>query len=302
MHDCLVIGAGPAGLQAGIFLGRAGVKTLLIGKPKDSHLTYGQVVENLFGVDTGPSGPALLEAAVRQIEKAGVTFREDEVTDVREKEPGVFRVELSDRSEEITKTVIIASGASIPKAGIEGEEAWLGKGLHTCVACDGPLYRGKTIAVVGSGNHAAQEALEVSAYATPIILTQGKKPSWSETYDAALKEKTIRIDERRGKRIVGDKRISGILCADETTLEVTGVFIASGTTGASAFADKIGLLKDGNFIKIDRSGKTNVDGIYAAGECTGGNAQIAKSAGEGCNAAISVIRLIKGVDRYVDQT
>lgn len=302
-YDAVIIGAGPAGLQAALFLARAGLKTGVVGDPAKSDLAYGRRIGNLFGVLGEPPGETLLANSVSALKGYGAEFLKSEALDLKQKEDALFIVKLADGTAVESKTVVIATGVAHAKAGIEDEEAFFGKGVHTCVACDGYFYKGKTVGVVGEGDFAAEEALELLAHTNRIsIYSQGKDWTMSPETKRVLESKGVALKDARIVKLTGDPTVTSATLEDGTTVPLDGIFVALGTTSSLAFAQKLGLEQTGGFIAIDRDGKTNVEGVYAAGGCTGGNQQIAKSAGEGCNAAISIIKKLRGVADFSDQT
>lgn len=302
-HQCLVIGAGPAGLTAALFLGRARVKTLVVGNPGKSDLVYGRVIGNYFGFPDEPPGKTLLDNGIAQIQKYGVEIIREEVVDAEKKENGIFRVVTETKKEFESETVIIATGQAYVRAGLQNEEKFLGKGVHICVACDGVFFRDKKVGVIGAGSHAAQEAIELSTYTNLVtVFTQGDDPLWSGELGRLLQEKGIAVRRERVRELRGDNLVTGITIADGREEPMDGVFVALGSASSVTFAYKLGLGQKDGFLSIDRDGKTGVEGVWAAGGCAGGNPQIAKSAGEGCNAAISVIKKVKGLAQYYDQT
>lgn len=301
-YDSIIIGAGPAGQQAGLFLGRATLKTLLIGDPESSDLSYGKIIGNLFGAPDDPSGATLLRNGVGHLKRCGTEVLPGEVVDIVQA-GDAFEVVTAALERFAAKTIVIATGRQLPTAGIRNERDFLGKGVHTCVACDGPLFKDKVAAVVGSGPHAAEEALELSAYTGKItIYSQGEPWTMGEGLLRRLEERGLKREDKRIARIAGETFVRSVEFADKTSASVDGVFLAVGSAGGVTFANKLGLVQDKDgYLAIDRDGRTNLPGIWAAGSVTGGNAQIAKSVGEGCNAAISIIKTLKGLAEYVDQ-
>jgi thioredoxin reductase (NADPH) len=301
-YDAIIIGAGPAGQQAGLFLGRAGIKTLLIGDPAQSELAFGKTIDNFFGQPDSPSGLSLLQNGIGHLERFGVEVLKAEIVDLKQMEGG-FEAVTAGLESCGAKAVIIATGAFLPKAGIRGEKDFLGKGVHTCVACDGPFFKQKAVVVVGSGPHAAEEAIELRAHTDRVaIYAQGGKWEMGEALTAKVKELGIPMEAKRIVSVEGDGKVAKATLADKSVMELDGVFVAMGTAGGVTFSNKLGLIMEDDYLKIDRDGKTNIPGVWAAGSVTGGNHQISKSAGEGCNAAISIIKTLKGLANYVDQT
>lgn len=302
MYETIIIGAGPAGQQAGLFLGRAKIKTLVIGIPEKSDLSYGKIIGNYFGVSDGPTGLTLLRNGIEHLKKFEVEILEEEVIDL-EKPGDTLTVTTNTLKKFEAKSVIITTGQQLPTAGIRGEKDFLGKGVHTCVACDGPLMKNKKVAVVGHGSHAAEEAIELAAYTSQItIYSQGQTWEISQPLIKKIQTLKIQMSDKRITSIEGKMLVERITFKDKTAEAIDGVFLAVGTAGGVTFAYKLGLEQDKGYIKIDRDGKTSVPGVWAAGGVTGGNQQIAKSAGEGCNAAVSIIRTLKGLENYKDQT
>lgn len=303
LYDTILIGMGMAGLSAAVFTARANLKTLVIGDIKESQLAYAQVVGNYLGTDA-KSGMEILEMSKEQAEKYGAKTLMGEVVHVRKIDDETFIVKTSNMEEFKAKTLVIASGAVFKQAGIKGEKEFLGKGVHTCVACDGVFYKNKKVFVIGNGNLAAEEALQLLVYAKDVTLcSNGKEFEITDKMKNFLAKEGIKMVKDKIAEIKGDKFAKSILIKDGKELAVDGIFIGMGTATALFFAQSLAITTDANgFIVVDREGKTDVKGVYAAGGCTGGYEQIAKSAGEGCNAAISVIMELKGLARYADQT
>lgn len=299
-YDSIIIGGGPAALTAAVFAARAKLRTLVLGIPSKSQLHFAQSVGNFIGTD-GVSGPDLLERGVRQARRYGAELLEKEVVHVQ-KRGDEFAVKCSDGKAYSSKTVIIASGMAPRLPGIKNDKALLGKGVHSCVACDGYPYKGKKVAVIGNTNHAAEEAIELLSLTKDVtVISNGKEFEISkELMDEC---KGVKFTKDRVSEFRGEKWLEGVLMRDGSVAKYDGVFIALGGVTSLTFAQKLALdtTPDG-FLVIDKDGKTAVEGCYAAGGCTGGNQQIAKSAGEACNAAISAIKKVKGIESYADQT
>ncbi len=300
-YDTVIIGAGPAALSAAVFCGRAKLKTLLIGHPEKSQLHFAQKVGNYIGMDEA-TGPQILEKGIEQVKKYGVEVLEREVVHVMKRED--FTVKTEDGKARTSRTVIIATGMAVKLPGIKNEEKLLGKGVHTCVACDGYPYKGKKVAVIGNGNHAAEEAIELLALTKDItMISNGREFDVSKELAEECSKGGVKLEKGRVAEFRGEKWLEDVLMKDGSALRFDGVFLALGGVTSLTFAQKLALdtNPDGTLV-IDRDGRTAIDGCYAAGGCTGGNQQIAKSAGEGCNAAVCAIRKVKGLESYSDQT
>ncbi len=301
-YDCIIIGAGPAALSAAVFTGRAKLKTLLIGIPSKSQLHFAQSVGNYIGMDE-VSGPDLLEKGLAQVKKYGVEVKEKEVVHLM-KRGEEFTVKAEDGMAFTSRTLIIASGMAARMPGIKNDQALLGKGVHTCVACDGYAYKGKKVAVIGNGNHAAEEAVELLALTKDItVISNGREFSISKELMEECQKGGVKFAKDRVAEFRGEKWLEEVVMKDGSAAKFDGAFLALGGVTALAFSQKLALDSnpDGSLV-TDKDGKTAIEGCYAAGGCTGGNQQIAKSAGEGCNAAISAIKRVRGTESYSDQT
>jgi thioredoxin reductase (NADPH) len=304
-YDVAIVGMGMAGMSAAVFACRAMLKVLIVGEPEKSQLWMAKDVGNYLCMNH-KTGPEILEVSLEQIKEYGATAVRGEAVHAGLRRDGGegFEVKTAAGKSFFAKTLVIASGATVKMPGIPGERPLIGKGVHTCVACDGFAYKGKKVWVVGGASYAAEEALELLAYTKDVtIVSNGKDFDISPQLQKILKDKGVALRADRIKELKGDARLSSVILADGKEEKIDGLFLAIGTAGAFTFAQKLGLETDEKgFIKIDRDGKTSADGVWAAGGCTGGNEQIAKSVGEGCNAAISIIKRMKGLPFYTDQT
>lgn len=306
MHDVVIIGAGPAGLSAAIYTARAGLKTVLLGFIEQSNAYKAHIFENYMGFEERLSGPELMQASLRQAQKHGAQFMAREAVDIHNNEDGTFTVMDSVRESYMCRAVIICSGLGFKPSGIKNEQALLGRGVSFCATCDGPFFKGKKIAVIGEADFAGDEALMLLALTKQIsILSHGKEFAFSPEMVSALDKAGIKyIKTHKIMEFAGAQKFEGIKFSDGSAQNYDGAFLALGHATAADFANKLGLEHTGPqnafIVANSRTGETNIKGVYAAGDCTGGNAQAAKSSGEGCNAAISVIKSLKGVAAYVD--
>lgn len=306
IHDVVIVGAGPAGWSAAIYTARAGLDTVLLGILKNSNAYKAHVIENYFGYEKQISGPFLMEEGKKQAMRFGVQHIEREVVDVKQNADGTFTVTDTERDFYTAKTIIVCSGLGFKPSGIKNEQPLIGKGISFCVTCDGFFFKGKNVAVVGNANYAGDEALQLLTYTPHVtVLSHGKDFLFSPKIQEGLEKNGVKIIKTpKVAEFVGAAKLEKLKFADGSEAVYDGVFFALGVASASDFANKLGLQRTGPqnaYIVADsRTGETNVKGVYAAGDCTGGNAQAAKSAGEGCNAAISIIKLFKDVAAYVD--
>ena len=299
-YDCIIIGAGPAGISAAIYTARAKLKTLMIGKHRDGALFKAHHVANYFGFDKGIEGPELVERAVKQAQNLGAGVVEDEVVNIVQ-DKKKFVLKTSDGSFYTARSVIIASGTAYKIAGAKNEQELSGKGVHYCVVCDGYWYNQKKVAVLGAANHAAEEAIALLDYTKDITLfSNGVSFSIAPALMQHLEKNNLKLRNEKVLSFDGKNKLEYLQLENGQKEKFDGVFVAMGVTTALNFASKIGLNTERNYIVVDRECRTSVEGVYAAGNCIGGGAQAAISVGQGCTAALSVIKHLRGVDVYID--
>ncbi len=284
MYDSIIIGHGPAGVSAAIYAVRAGLSVLLIGRDSGD-LGKTRELENYYGFVEPLSGPELLERGLKQAERLGAVISHDEVTAVRWLDH--FVVETASQSYE-TLSLVLATGMPRKKVRIKGLAEYEGRGVSYCATCDGFFYRGKTVAVIGNGDYAFKEASELKAFASKVyLLTNGREYQGSPAADFELRTEKI-------SHIAGDEtKVSQLVLVDSDQLAVDGVFVAEGTASALDLALKLGLENDGKKIFADENQATNLPGLYAAGDCTGGLLQVAVAVGEGAKAGVAVAAYVR---------
>ncbi len=298
--DVVVIGGGPAGLSAALYLARARKKTLVLDKPEEGAIKKVEKLDNYLGFPEGITGREFLERARKQVERFGAEIREEEALVIKaDMESGKYIVETAEK-EYLTRGIIIATGIKHEKPRIKNIDKFEGLGVSYCVTCDGFFFRDAKVAVIGAKDYAAKEALELLNYTKDIkLLTNGKKPEIRESLLEKLRENNIEIIEDEIEEIVGESNVEGVKFKDGRVLELKGIFVAVGTSGATDFARTLGIQVEGSTIKVDANNFTGVPFIYAAGDCTPGNRQVAIAVGEGANAAINLISEMKGT-KHVD--
>ncbi len=293
--QCLIIGQGPAGLSAAIYTARAGVDTLVIGC--DPKVAGDYEIDNYFGFDTTISGRELLERGRAQAQRFGAKLSCDKVVGVHHWDAGGDAggfVIKTEKGEFATTALILASGVSRSRPSIPNLSAYEGKGVSYCVSCDGYFYRGRPVMVLGEGNYAANQALELLNYTRDVrVCTLGKPRTMSQEYQDRLRQENIPVLEQAVTGLSGQPALEGVTLADGSQVAVDGVFIALGEASSTDFAQTLGVTRNGNFIEVDREMKTNIEGVYAAGDCTGGFLQIAVAVGEGAQAAKSALTWLK---------
>jgi len=292
-YDVVILGSGPAGLQAAIHAARRKVSVLILGRMGKSS-AYNAHIENYCCVD-GESGAQLLKQARKKAEESGAEFVEEDATELKMND-GVFLVSAESGSEVKSKAVILAMGISRNKLNVKGEKEFSGKGISNCVDCDAGFYRGESVAMVGSGSAAVTGALTMLFYAKEVHLISERLEVADYLIDK-LKESPIVIHEgRKVAGIVGDQTVNGVVLDDGSTLKVGGVFIELGAKGATALAGGLGVALDSEtmrYIATNRNQETNVPGVYAAGDICGPPWQVAKSVGEGCVAGLEAAAYAK---------
>ncbi len=296
MYDCIIIGAGPAGMTAAIYTARKKYKTLLIAKDMGGQMVWSSDVENytgfsmISGADLTLKFEEHLETLKDEIDiKYGL-----EVINLEKTITG-FSVTDSNGATFYGKSVIVASGKQPRKLGIPGEDKFYGKGVAVCATCDAPLYKGRNVAVVGGGNSAMDAVLALSKVAAQVYVININD---SLVGDEVLLEKinnaiNVKVFQTtKTLEIIGDERVEHIkietLGKEETILPVSGVFVEIGYVPSHAFDS----LTDKNHvgeIKVDQNLETTVKGIFAAGDINDAwGEQIIIAAGEGAKAAMAV--------------
>lgn len=300
-YDLIIIGGGPAGMTAGIYAARKKLKTLILTRDIGGQAAWSSDIENYIGF-TMISGSELTKKFEHHLEE----FK-DEV-ELRLVNSGVkklqqvtdgFVVTTGDNQSERARAVIIASGRLPRKLGVEGEDKFLNRGITYCAWCDGPIFAGKDIAVVGGGNSALDAALNVAKIVKQIYIINIEAQL---TGDQIMIEKVneahnIRIiNQSEVKQIKGDKFVSGVQIVDHSSgtnkdLAVEGVFIEAGSIPATDYLAGVIKLTHEKEIVIDKDNMTSIEGIFAAGDVTDViEKQIVIAAGEGAKAAIAAAR------------
>lgn len=299
--DVAIIGCGPGGLSAAIYTARAQLKTIVFGDYKKSNLYKSHIIANYLGFPEPVTGPFLAEKGVEHARKFGAEMIPNEIVHLSVNDDGTFSLKDDAKKHYKARTVIIATGQSYALSGIKNEKELTGKGVSYCVVCDGFFFKDKNVVVIGNGNYAGEEALQLLNYTKNItVLSHGKEFSFSKEIHKDLMANNITLQKTlRIKEITGNGKAEKIIVSDGTEIETHGVFMAVGVAGATAFAKKLGLEMDNNYIKVNHDGKTNIPGIFAAGDCTGAPAQMATSVGNGCNAGLSAIKLLRGAKVYI---
>ena len=284
-YDVVILGSGPAGLQAAIHAARKKVSVLLLGKETKSSLFHAHI-ENfccLFNV----KGEDMLQVGRQQAENFGTQVLEEDVLQVSPA-GSVFKIITESGQELQTSSLIIATGTTRNKLGVTGEKELLGRGVSYCVECDANFYKGEDVAVVGSASAAVSGALTMLDYAAAVHLISDKLEV-TDALEKQLKDSAVIIHEgRQVKEIVGRNSVESIVLKDGSTIPVNGVFIELGAKGVMELATHLGVQLDDQmkYIQTNKQMETNVAGVFAAGDICGPPWQMAKAVGEGCVAGI----------------
>lgn len=299
-YDLIIIGGGPAGLTAGIYAGRQGMNTLILEMMTGAGSGYMvPLMENYPGFDT-ISGKELLEKMRKQTEKHVPIKNMEEVKEIARDDEFSIRVTTS-KGEYQSRAVIISTGSRHRRLKVPGEIEFIGRGVCYCATCDGPLYQGKDVVVVGGGNAAVQEAIYLKTLGCNVTIIHRRDQLRAETYlQKKLEEHEIPViwdsvvEEIKGDMIVDSLMLLNVKTQKKTKLPVNGVFIAVGEEPLSKFAKSSGVEMDkGGYIITDKFQRTNIPGIYAAGDITGGIKQWVVACAEGAVASLSAFEDVK---------
>jgi len=302
IYDIIVVGGGPAGLTAAIYASRMGMKTLVLeANAPGGRAIEAPLIENFPGFPDGVSGFELVDRMLKQAETFGVKIKfPEKALDMELK--NILKSVTTRNSKYYAYSIIIATGTQRKKLKVPGETEFLGRGVSYCAICDAPFFKSKKIVVVGLNNEALEDALYLSNFAKKItIINHGEK---AEIEDDILQKcrrtKNIEFRDARVKSINGDAYVKSITLinqtGDEEKIPVDGVFIILGNIPITNIVKKAGVTVDERgCIKVDRSQSTNIEGVFAAGDCTCGGMQVATAVGEGAMAALQAYRYVKRV-------
>lgn len=292
MHDLIIVGGGPAGMTAAVYAARKALDVLMITKDLGGQIMWTQEIENYLGFQY-ITGLELIGKFEEHVRKYPVSIEYDEVTRLKREGDGTFRAVCGPR-EHRAKAVIVASGKRPRRLGVPGEAEYTGRGVGYCATCDGPLYAGKQVAVVGGGNSALQAAIELSFIAGGVYLVARggfrADPVVVDKLRAAANVETLQGYAAIG--IYGGDTVERFTVAaigggEERTLTVQGVFVEIGLDPNTEFVAGLVALNRYREIKVDCRSATAVPGLFAAGDVASGpDKQIIIAAGDGAKAAL----------------
>ena len=288
MEQVLIMGAGPAGISAALYVRRSGMEPLVLNNGIGA-LEKAEKIENYYGLERPLSGKELYERGLGQAKALDIRILDAQVVEIGGFD--TFDVITTQGSFE-ARAVILASGSKRLAPKIPGLAEFEGKGVSYCAVCDAFFYRQKTVAVLGNGQFALHEAEYLShTAARTMILTDGKEPEFE------LPE-GIEVYTGKVEQILGEEKVNGIQLDQDGGLRVPvdGLFVAVGTAGSSQIARQMGAeLTDQGNIRVDEQMQTTIPGLFAAGDCTGGLLQVAKAVHEGAQAGLSAVRYIRSL-------
>ena len=273
IYDMIVIGGGPAGYTAALYGARAGLEVLVLEKfSAGGQMTQTQQIDNYPGFDEGIDGFSLGFKMQAGAEKFGARTEQTEVLSVKlDESPKVISTDMGDF---FAKTVVVATGAEHKHLGIDGEDALIGRGVGYCAACDGMLFRGKTVAVVGGGNSAAADALLLSKICEKVYVIHRRDAMRAEKiyHEPLMKAENVEFKWNcTVEEFVADAKLSGVVIADKLsgekeTLTLDGLFISVGRSPVTElFRGQLDIDAQG-YIVADETTRTNIAGVYAVGD------------------------------------
>lgn len=306
-YKSVIVGTGPAGLTAAIYLARANLSPLVIEGPQPGgQLTTTTEIENFPGFPDGIMGPELMDNMRKQAERFGAEFRTSWITstDLTERP---FKLKLEGGTEIITDTLIISTGASARYLGIPGEQDNIGRGVSTCATCDGFFFRGKKIIVIGGGDSAMEEAHFLTRFATEVTVVNRRSELRASKImqDRARENAKISwaLDRTPLEVLAGERGVTGLTVRNNETgldevMDTDGIFIAIGHTPNTGFLGGQ-LTTDAQGYLVVRPGttETGIPGVFACGDVQDSRyRQAISAAGTGCMAAIDCERFLEGIN------
>ena len=284
MTKLIIIGDGPAGASAALYALRGNIYTTVISKGSGA-LEKAHAIENYYGLATPLPGKELHDLGVSQVRKLGADIVSKEVVGISF--DGKFKVLTADE-EFSADALIIATGTSRKVPRIKGIADFEGLGVSYCAVCDGFFHRGKDVAVLGSGKYALHEAQALLPIAGSVtVLTDGTSPEVEFPSE-------IKVDERKISHLDGSPMaLSTVVFDDSSSMTISGLFIAQGSASSTDLARKVGIATDSNKIVVDENMATNIPGIFACGDCTGGLLQVSKAVYDGATAGNSVVKYLR---------
>ena len=283
MPNIVIIGSGPAGVSAALYAARAGVETTVLTKGSGA-LDRAELIQNYYGFAEPISGAELERRGIEGAKALGVQFVTTEAVGLTYTDKLTVETLAGNFPAD---AVILATGASRAAPHIPGLAGLEGHGVSYCATCDAFFYRGKDVAVLGSGEYALHEVQALLPVVKSITLLTNDSPL------TASFPPEVTVCPEKVNAILGEERVSGVELNGGKTVALSGVFVALGVAGSTALARKLGAEVDGNRILVDEHMQTTLPGLYAAGDCTGGLLQVAKAVYEGALAGTEAAKALR---------
>ena len=297
MYDIIIVGAGPAGLSSGIYASRLGAKTLILEKLNPGgQITLSSEIENYPGVCEPKSGIEFMACWPEQAKRFGAEIKSEEVTKIIPNEKK-YKIKTHNNEYE-AKAIIVATGATPKRAGFEGEEEFIGRGVSYCAVCDGFFYKDKIVAVVGGGDTALEEALYLSNIAKKVYLIHRRDKFRAAPHTQKKVFNTPNIEiifNETVKKVFGKEFVEGIILSSGKELRVDGVFVFVGMKVNNELVKDLVELNEWGEVKVNLNMETSRKGLYAAGDIRENSVkQVVAAAGDGAVAAINATKYIEG--------
>ena len=283
MSNVVIVGSGPAGVSAALYTARAGIDTTVLSRGPGA-LARAEGIQNYYGFAEAIPGAELERQGIEGAKAVGVKFVETEAVGLTFTDKLTVETLAGDYSAD---AVILATGVSRAAPPLPGLKNLEGHGVSYCATCDAFFYRGRDVAVLGSGEYALHEVTALLPVAKSVTLLTGGAPLTAQ-FPLEVAVRTEKIEA-----ILGEDAVTGVQLARGEVLPVAGVFVALGVAGSTALARKMGAEVDGNRIVVGPDMMTSIPGLYAAGDCTGGLLQVAKAVYEGAMAGSEAAKALR---------
>ena len=286
MKKVIVIGSGPAGISASLYLQRSGKINVTVISKGMGALEKAEKIENFYGFETALTGAELHRRGVKGAKNLGVDFVEEQVVSLDFDENFKPVIE-TDKNSYHADAVLLAMGAARRSPNIQGLKDFEGKGVSYCAVCDAFFYRNKDVAVLGNGEYALHEALILAETSKSVTML-------SNGFDVNIDiPENIRVITKKIISVNGENTVQSVTFDDGEILDISGIFVALGVAGSTDLARKTGIEISDNRIAVNEDMQTNIECIFAAGDCTGGVMQVSKAVADGAKAALAMIRYLK---------
>lgn len=286
-YDVVILGSGPAGLQAAVHAARSKAHVAVLGRMQRSSL-YKAHIENYCCLDATVPGSEVLEHGRRQAERFGAHLIDLDVVDLKQMKDDHFSIVLENSEILDAWSIILAMGISRNRLNVPGEKEFVGKGVSYCIDCDANFFRDQPVVVAGNQSAAFFGALSLLMIARTVHLVYGEPDVGEQLSYQVERSSIVKHPGCKIKSIFGSQGVEGIVLDNNEKIEAAGVFIELGAKGALELATKldIGLDPETGYIRVSKKQETNIPGVYAAGDICGPPWQMAKAVGEGCVAGL----------------